>query len=109
MYNAARQADTPWPAEQQFAYSHHTATSGLRNHLDRFHRAQYTDFAIQYGWTNALPSFKKEQAAQEAARAQALNLVHHAPGPVPFTSDGLLARLVEFIVSNDQVGLNIFR
>jgi len=105
MYNIAVAAGTPWLAKQTFAYLHNTSTSGLHNHIDEFHSTQYTELALIHGWLNLLPSFRKAQAAQKKELAAAHMLA--ATGQVPFTPNGLLQHLVDFIVVNNQVGFNL--
>jgi hypothetical protein len=91
-------AGANWPTNRRINFSHKTANSGLRAHLDRWHRAIYTQRATQYGWTNQLPSFVKEQA--ESAQANAAN---DSVMQVPYSAQGAVDRLVRFIVANDQV------
>ena len=85
-----------WPSQRNIHFSHGTSSSGLRNHLDKWHCALYLQLAKEHGWTIQLPSHR-DAIARQAAAAQ--SVVQHTP----FSPDGLLNRLVWFIVANDQV------
>jgi hypothetical protein len=78
-----------------------TATSTLRNHLGKAHRADYDQICAQNGWKNNLAEAEKQKAetaktvAQVATREQ-------------FSVEGLLKRIARFIVADDQVGRLLF-
>lgn len=82
------------------AHLHHhalsTASGTLRNHLDKSHRAEYDRLCAQNGWKNYLA----EADIQKAAKAKEVIQVAKRES---FTMDGLLNRLVRFIVADDQV------
>jgi hypothetical protein len=77
-------------------YSHGTPNGPLRNHIEKWHKELYLQLVDERGWANQLPSFK----------AEASHLAVTAIGPVsrtPFSPDGAIEKLVQFIVVNDQV------
>jgi uncharacterized membrane-anchored protein len=73
-----------------------TATGTLRNHLDKAHRAEYDTICSQNGWKNHLT----EADQQKAAKAIEVTQVAKRES---FTMDGLLKRIVKFVVADDQV------
>jgi hypothetical protein len=85
-----------WPAQCNIHFSHGMSSSSLHNHLDRWHCTLYLQLAEEHSWTIQLPSHRDAIARQTAATQLA---VQHTP----FSSDGLLDRLVQFIVANNQV------
>lgn len=84
-----------WPPSRTYTYSTSTSNTGLRGHLDRFHKEEYIKLSKERGWTTMLPSTKRE-----------LELAV-APGPAikkrMFTSEAVTRLLVRFIAANDQV------
>lgn len=73
-----------------------TATSTLRNHLGKAHRAEYNQICAQNGWKNHL-------AAAEIQKAKTAKVVARVAAREPFSIDGLLQRITRFIVADDQV------
>jgi hypothetical protein len=73
-----------------------TATGTLRNHLGKAHREDYDKLCAQNGWKNNLAEADIQKAAKEKAVSQAAKREE-------FTVNGLLHRLVRFIVADDQV------
>jgi hypothetical protein len=51
-----------WPPSRTYSYSTLTSNTGLRGHLDKFHKAEYIKLAKERGWTTVLPSVKQELA-----------------------------------------------
>ena len=82
------------------AYLHHhavsTATGTLRNHLNKAHREEYDRKCAESGWKNHLVEADKQKAAKDKAVTQVTKRE-------AFSMDGLLNRIVKFIVADDQV------
>ena len=89
-----------WPNNRNYKYSWRTATSGLRSHLDRFHKEEYLRLSRERGWTAQLPSVKSQQGRSAAAAGDSVTVRQ-----IMFTSDAVTDHLVRFIVANDQVRL----
>src|ERR1700678_187035 len=87
-------APAKWPPSRTYTYSTSTLNTGLRGHLDKFHKEEYIKLAKERGWTTVLPSVKRELA-----------LVAPAKKPM-FSIEGVTQRLVRFIAANDQVSFN---
>ena len=83
-----------WLSQHNIHFSHRTSSSGLCNHLDKWHHTLYLQLAKEHGWTIQLPSHR-DAIARQAAAAQ--SVVQH----MPFSPDGLLNCLIRFIVAND--------
>ena len=73
-----------------------TATGTLRNHLGKAHREDYDRICAQNGYKNNLEVADIQKAAKEKAVIQVVKREE-------FTVDGLLNRIVKFIVADDQV------
>lgn len=86
---------TQWPNSRNYSYSWRTSTSGLRSHLERFHKEEYLRLSKERGWVIQLASVKSQQAKSAG------NLKPR----VFFSSDAVTDYLVRFIAANDQVRL----
>jgi hypothetical protein len=73
-----------------------TATGTLRNHLGKAHREDYDRICAQNGFKNNLAAADLQKAAKEEAVIQVAKREE-------FTVDGLLNRIMKFIVADDQV------
>lgn len=86
------------------AHVHHhattTSTGTLRVHLNKSHRVEYDRICAQKGWNNSLAEADTRKAAKEKEAIQVAKREL-------FTVDGLLNRIVKFIVADDQVSRNI--
>lgn len=82
------------------AHVHHhaitTATGTLRNHLGKSHREEYDRKCAEGGWKNHLAEADKQKAAKNKGAMQVAKRE-------AFSMDGLLNRIVKFIVADDQV------
>jgi len=91
----AAEAGTPWD-DKGTSYLHRTANGPLHQHIKWQHKALYIELIKKHGWVNQLPYFKEE----------ALRLAVAAISSIPrmtFSLDGILEKLVQFIVTNNQV------
>jgi hypothetical protein len=94
----ALQNPAEWPPSRTYNYSTSTSNTGLRGHLDKFHKEEYIKLAEERGWTTTLPSIKRELA---------LKMVTPAKTPKPmFSVEAVTQRLVRFIAANDQVSFS---
>lgn len=75
-----------------------TATGTLRNHLGKAHREEYDRICAENGWKNNLAEADLQKVAKE-------KVVEQLAKREEFTVDGLLNRIVRFIVADDQVRL----
>lgn len=89
---------TQWPNNRNFKYSSKTATSGLRSHLERFHKEEYILLGKERGWVMQLASLKSQQGQSTTGPGSAINLPK-----ILFSSDAVTNHLIRFIVANDQV------
>ena len=96
MHNALEDK-TQWPSNRNYSYSWRTSTSGLRSHLERFHKEEYLRLGKERGWVIQLASVKSQQAKSAG------NLKPR----VFFSSDAVTDHLVRFIAANDQVRLTL--
>jgi hypothetical protein len=94
---------TQWPNNRNFKYSSKTATSGLRSHLERFHKEEYICLSKERGWVVQLSSIKSQQG--QSTTGGAINL----PRNIVFSSDAVTDHLICFIVANDQVRLTLLK
>lgn len=78
---------------QKATFSQNTSTDALRTHLFKFHKEKYIEACAQFGWA------PKGQFASLPAET----IVPKIMGTEEFTKAGFIARLVKFIVANDQV------
>lgn len=82
-----------------FEYATTTGISGLRGHLEKNHKQEYLEVCKERGWPVMLPNILKATATaakvQEAAR--------NAGKQAAFSLQELHAKLVNFIVADDQV------
>jgi hypothetical protein len=83
-----------------YAFQYGTSSTNLRPHLEKYHKDDYLKLIRIKGWVNQLPSAKQAQEAQAAESATELTVGQARP---PFTTEGLLNHIVNFIVANDQV------
>ena len=91
----AAEAGTPWD-DKGTSYLHGTANSPLCQHIKWWHKALYIELVKEHGWANQLPYFK-EEASQLAVTAISSVL------QMPFSLNGILEKLMRFIVVNGQV------
>jgi hypothetical protein len=90
---------TQWPNNRNYKYSWRTATSGLRSHLERFHKEEYIRLSKERGWVIQLASLKSQQGKSTGA--------NNLPPQILFSSDAVTDHLVRFITANDQVRLGL--
>jgi hypothetical protein len=95
---------TQWPNNRNFKYSSKTATSGLRSHLERFHKEEYVLLSKERGWVMQLASLKSQQGQSTTGPGIAINLPK-----ILFSSDAVTDHLIRFIVVNDQVKCTLFK
>jgi hypothetical protein len=100
IYREAKEQD---PAANLNLHSHAltTATGTLRNHLGKSHRVEYDRQCAQNGWKNHLAEADIQKAAKE-------KVVIQLAQREAFNVDGLLKRIVKFIVADDQVRFFFF-
>lgn len=98
IYREAREQDPNAPLHH---HATSTATGTLRNHLNKCHRVEYDRLCAQNGWKNHLAEADLQKAAKEKAIIQVAKRE-------PFNVDGLLNRIVKFIVADDQVSSKFF-
>jgi hypothetical protein len=87
-----------WPRSRTYTYSTTTSNTGLRGHLDKFHKEEYLKLAEERGWTTVLPSVKLALAAMALAAP-----VTKKP---MFSTEAVTRLLVRFIAANDQVSFS---
>jgi hypothetical protein len=97
-YREARKQD---PNANLHHHAITTATGTLRVHLNKSHRVEYDRLCGENGWKNCLA----EADIQKTAKAEAVIQVAKRES---FSADGLLKRIVKFIVADDQVRLCFF-
>jgi hypothetical protein len=93
---------TQWPNNRNYKYSWRTATSGLRSHLERFHKEEYLRIGKEKGWVIQLASLKSLSLSQQVNSA-----ANDLPPQIMFSPDAVTDHLVRFIVANDQVRLTL--
>lgn len=80
----------------EYGYSHNSANSNLRGHLERVHREEYNRLANENGWVNHMPEAKSLRKAIALSKAPMSR-------SIPFTAVAFVNHLVRFITVNDQV------
>jgi hypothetical protein len=90
---------TQWPTNRNYSYSHRTSTSGLRSHIERFHKEEYLRLSKERGWVIQIASLKSQQEKSTSGG--------NLPPQIMFSSDAVTNHLVRFIVANDQVRLTL--
>jgi len=90
---------TQWPNNRNYKYSWRTATSGLRSHLNRFHKEEYLLLSKEKGWVIQLASVKNQLQMEQEKSASNLSVKNR----IVFSSDAVTEHLVCFIAANDQV------
>jgi hypothetical protein len=93
VYRDAREQD---PNARLHSHAISTATGTLRAHLGKSHRVEYDRLCAQNGWKNHL-------AETDIQKAEKAKTVIQIAKREQFSMDGLLNRIVKFIVADDQV------
>ena len=76
-----------------------TANSPLCNHIEKWYKELYLKLVNKYRWTNQLSSSKEEALWLTAAASSSIVCT-------PFSPDGAIDKIVQFIVTSDQVCIN---
>ena len=96
VYAVHRDNKTKNPTAHIQTYSLTTTSGTLRAHLAKYHREEYDKKCAENGWKNSLVETEKQKEVMA-------EVVNRSADREPFSTEGLLKRIVRFIVADDQV------
>ena len=93
-----------WDPKIKYQYSNKSSTTTLRPHIEKYHLELYLQLQKQRGWKILLPGLVSQARSQATSTANSLQEVARDR----FDEPTFHGRLVEFIVTDDQVCVSQF-